>query len=219
VPAILPLSDRAEIAVVRWLQQQPGRPTWQADQAACEACPGLLTPEKKLVQAVLNSYGIQEREEDLPGAALAGGEGVWRLRPEDTPRLRRVELNDLRMLLLELGKRLGFRTWRKGDAIHWPGEPAYTFYVRASGVLGNLIFDPPSTQGQRVLVYPGGRAGLIDFKLRRDSRLAQAASAWLFVKFRHLRRLAEDPSLTRESFPSQIDLDPLSNADTQIRLF
>jgi hypothetical protein len=70
-----------------------------------------------------------------------------------------------------------------------------------------------------VLVYPGSRAGLIDFKLRANPRLNQAVEqGWLFVKFRLLRRLAEDSRLSRAALPGMFALDPLTKTDPQIQL-
>jgi hypothetical protein len=48
-------------------------------------------------------------------------------------------------------------------------------------------------------------------KLARDPRFQQAADdGWRFIKFRHVRRLAENLSLTRESFAELLELDPLT---------
>ncbi len=40
------------------------------------------------------------------------------------------------------------------------------------------------------LILPGGRAGLLAYKLERDPALRSMAERWRIVKFRHLRRLA-----------------------------
>jgi hypothetical protein len=71
-----------------------------------------------------------------------------------------------------------------------------------------------------VIVLPGSRARLAGFKLRRDARLPAALEqGWKLVKFRHLRRLAHDPTLTAESFAALLAGDPLENEDGQMTLF
>jgi hypothetical protein len=61
---------------------------------------------------------------------------------------------------------------------------------------------------------PGGRAGLVAFKLRRDPRLRAALTAgnWIIVKFRHIRRMAGDAHLTRATLEPALAGDPLEEA-------
>jgi len=57
------------------------------------------------------------------------------------------------------------------------------------------------------------------FKLHNDPRLNQAVEAgWRFVKFRLVRRLAEDPRLNRANLVAQLDQDPFNNKDPQMQL-
>jgi hypothetical protein len=70
-----------------------------------------------------------------------------------------------------------------------------------------------------LIVVPGGRAGLIGYKLQRDPRLQAAIEAgWRFLKFRHMRWLAENDNLERANLDEQLELDPLSNRDPQMPL-
>ncbi len=72
---------------------------------------------------------------------------------------------------------------------------------------------------RRLIVLPGGRAGLVEYKLRRDQRLrAVLGQGWRFVKFRQVRWLAENESLRRDNFEELLELDPLSNRDPQLPL-
>jgi hypothetical protein len=58
---------------------------------------------------------------------------------------------------------------------------------------------------------PGGRASLVEFKLRRDPRLraAMLAGGWQVLKFRHVRRMAGDAGLTRTTLEPALGADPL----------
>lgn len=214
-----PLADRVEMAVVRAVHRSPGCTAAEIDRAACEASPGLFTPDPDLVRAVLASYALP-LETPAEGDAR-DVEPRWELRPEDAPRRRRAELDEVRASLLAAGKRLEYRVSSTGTAVLWEsaGEPRYAFHVLASAVLGELFARAPEPGLRPVLVYPGGRASLIHYKLSSNPRLAAASGAWLFLKFRHLRRLLDDPGLSRAAFTSQVGLDPLVGDDPQMRLF
>ncbi len=209
-----PLADRVEMALVRWIQQHPGAAWEEIDQACCSAFPGVLTPDTDLVRACLDSYGEQQ-----PGFG-------WKLRQQDLPKTRREELGATRVELLDLGRRLGC-TVTKSDEKNLPltwteqtGGRQLCFFLTASAVIGEVILNCACPPAQSVLVCPGGRAGLIAYKIENNALLKlEIEKGWRFLKFRHLRRLIEDPFLTLDGFIHQLDLDPLTNQDPQLRMF
>jgi len=68
-------------------------------------------------------------------------------------------------------------------------------------------------------VLPGGRAGLIAEKSRRDPRLRDwLESGVRVIKFRHVRRLATEQALTREQLVSRLAIDPPERQDPQLPL-
>jgi hypothetical protein len=69
-----------------------------------------------------------------------------------------------------------------------------------------------------VLVLPGGRAGLLAYKLERDPDLKSLAEPWRMVKFRALRRLSGMTDLNRERFEEELAGDPIE-APEQMKLF
>ena len=97
-------------------------------------------------------------------------------------------------------------------------------------MLGNIVFPAqlprrfdleaaPEQAPNNWIVVPGGRAGLLSHKMRRDPRLENVIEAnWRFLKFRHLRWLAESETLGRENLNEQFSLDPLANRDPQMPL-
>ena len=142
--------------------------------------------------------------------------------------------------LHELGHRFGFDVWvapreqesaaglvpigRSGPdnpqdwapaSLVWQqeGQPAFAFAVSLHAMVYPWLSAPPEPLAncQRCVVLPGGRAELLDFKLRRCPwwRERLAWSGWDFVKFRHVRELAALPDLSLASFRARINLDPI----------
>jgi len=203
-----PLADRVEIALVNHLIKNPGCTLLEADIAMCAQFPGLLTPGRALILATLESYG--EQDED----------GGWHQRQNDTPTARRADLEEITQHLLELGERLGFEA-QEGPPLRWEqdGQFRRAFYVIASAILGEVLFQGDHPPAQSFVVLPGSRANLVMHKLHRDPRLREASEkGWRFLKFRQLRRLVESPMLTLQSFDEQVELDPLTYDEPQIML-
>jgi hypothetical protein len=199
------LSDRVEMAVVRYLQKNPNPLYLEVENEINPLFPGLLTPSKGLIYAILNSYA------DKDG-------GGWKLRAEDVSSARREELNNISALIETLGKRLEYKTRREDKFILWDenGKPAHSFYVLASALIGRALEVIPT---DAVIVIPGGRAALVAYKGQRDPALAAQTKNIRVVKYRLLRTLSEVPVLTRELFEEQIASDPVEKSDGQMIMF
>lgn len=203
--AELPFADQVEMAVVRFLRQNPGAPTQALLQSLYRNFPGLLAPPSALVQAILQSYAVESNG--------------WHLRDEDQSLARRTELQTMRALVRTVGLRLGYEVSAVDDApIAWleSGLAAHVFHVSASALLGKWADTPAA---QVALVIPGGRAGLIAYKCKRDPALREKTSGWRFLKYRHLRQIAELPLLTRETWPELLRSDPIEQQGGQMMLF
>jgi hypothetical protein len=226
-----PLADRLEVALVRALQEYSEVQLHEIDRALCREFPGLFTPELELVQQCLASYAEPIPLEPDNPADLE----QWRLRLAETPQHRRTDLVEMQLLLMQIGKRLGYKLVKsenKGlDATRPPiawqdhsGMTQYSFHLIASGVLGRIVLPGRRRReyagSQRgVIVLPGSRAGWVDFKLRRDPRLRNAVeNGWILVKFRHVRWLAENDNLSQENLEELLASDPLTNRDQQMPL-
>ena len=125
-----------------------------------------------------------------------------------------------------LGKKLGFKIKSQEDDIPqsiWLDEnetPRYILYLSASALLGKFLEEAKPSSAHRVILLPGGRANLVMFKLNRDPRLRKFFEhGWSFLKYRHARQLANSLSLTANSLESQLDFDPLTYSETQLRMF
>ena len=199
------LSDRVEMAIVKFLQKNKNALYLEVENELYPLFPGLLTPSKGLIYAILNSYA--ERED-----------GYWKLREEDISSARRDELNNISTLIETIGKRLEYKTRREDKLLIWDenGKPVRSFYVLASALIGRAL---ETSAVDTIIVIPGGRAALAAYKLQRDPALAARLKNVQVVKYRLLRTLSEVPILTRESFEEQIASDPVEKSSGQMMMF
>jgi hypothetical protein len=201
------LSDRVEMAVVSYLQKNPNALYLEIEADLNPRFPGLLTPSKGLIYAVLNSYAEKDS-------------GSWKLRVEDVSSARREELKTMYALIETIGGRLGYVTRREDKTLHWEenGISARTFYVLASALLTRALLNSAPAQ-RTVIVIPGGRAALAAYKQERDPSLAAQMKKHRLVKYRLLRSLPDLPILTRETFEEQIASDPVEKSAGQMMMF
>jgi hypothetical protein len=202
-----PLSDRVEIAIFRLLQESGGLKQIEVFESIYHRFSGFLIPDSRFVMNCLKSYAI-----------LDPGQEMWYLREEDRPEIREKDRAEISQLLFELGMRMGFRvsdeedpTWRDEA-----GQVQYRFRIQHTAELKNAL-----QEGLPSLTYviPGGRASLIMSKVRRDPRLGE----WLksgprILKFRHIRRLANETTLSRENLVQRFTIDPPEHHDPQLPL-
>lgn len=216
-PDISPLADEVEKEVVQHLlgAENPLQEA-ELERRVYTSFPGLLTPSAELIQACLASYA----KETPPGS------GRWIQDSQETPAARREDMEEMKELLEDLGRRLSFTVHTKAPRgnvglFTWQdsGEDRYTFFVSASGLLGKLILFEPEPPPNPWIVLPGSRAHLVVHKLSQNQPLAQKVEEnWGFLKYRHLRRLAGDESLTRDNIEERFRLDPLKYDAPQLPL-
>ncbi len=203
------LSDRIEIAIVTFLQKNPDSIYLEIEDDLYPQFPGLLTPSKGMIYAVLDSYAQRD------GA-------TWRLRPEDVAAARRNELNTITAMLEAVGKRLNYVTRKQDRNYLWEDgthNVIHAFHILASALIGRAMSETPHPPEKTIVVIPGGRAGLIQYKAGRDPSLAARMKNYRLVKYRLLRALFEVPVLTRETFEEQIASDPLERSKSQMMMF
>ncbi len=207
----IPLSDRVEMELVRYLLKNPGQSLLTIDSELCKAHPGLLTPAGELVDICLESYA-----EESPKNS-----DQWYVRRYDLPQSRRMALESIHQSLTKLAEKLNYRSEGERPLI-WldeNGKVVYVFYILAAATFGEIVISNPYPPELSVIVLPGSRANLALYKLKRNLYLQQLiAKGWRFVKFRHVYRLLENPLLDRANFPELISLDPLQDAKLQMRL-
>jgi hypothetical protein len=203
-----PLADRVEETILQLLQKKP---EWTREQLEAEIYTlytGPQTPEPELVNICINAYTITNLNNTLS------------LRPEDTPKTRRSELRESRNKIEQLGMQLGFSVARRLNSdIVWkePQKVPYLFRFTSTALLTSHLLNAARmhTSERRCLVLPGGRASLVALKLRRDPRLQQAIlrDHWVFIKFRHLRRMLAEIK-HRGEIDFYLGLDPIVEMDS-----
>ncbi len=208
------LSDRIEVAIVTFLQKNPDSIYLEIEDDLYPRFPGLLTPSKGMIYAVLTSYAEKDKS-------------AWKLRPEDVANARRNELNTIIAMIEAVGTRLKYTTRKDGKNYLWEttagdsggSKIVHAFYVLASALIGRAIAETPYPPEQAIIVIPGGRAGLVAYKAQRDPSLATRMKDCQLVKYRLLRTLFEVPVLTRETFEEQTASDPLEKSKSQMMMF
>ncbi len=232
-----PLADRLEMALVNALQEQAEVQLHEIDRRLCREFPGLFTPELELIQQCLESYAepVQGELEHPKDPDRPANLARWRLRQAEKPQRRRTDLAEMQLLLMQIGKRLGFRLVKADSRnvsgarppLVWQnqsGVTQYSFHLIASGILGRIVLPGSRRRGftggkPGVIVLPGSRAGWVEYKLRSDPRLRNAVeNGWLLVKFRHVRWLAQNDNLSQANLEELLAQDPLTNKDQQMQL-
>ena len=211
---IEPLADRVEIEVVKILLDQPVISFSEMDIRLCQVFSGLTPPEISLIQMCLLSYGHCDPPESK----------YWTINEGDLPKKRIKELDEISFLLSHLGKEMGYLTTidqkyhLKVEWIDEFGQETYRFYISASAILGKYLVPKDDISGRSILVIPGSRSNLIIHKLNKNQYLNQIIEQqWQFIKFRHVRRLAESINLIKENLDEQLSLDPLTYTKPQMR--
>lgn len=228
----VPLSDRIEKETFALLLDREKIDTHTLDALICQKFRGLFTPSQEVIIQCLESYA--EHDADDPE--------LWKIIPSNRAENRIQDENELNNVIVQLGERLGFKVisnlstpiLEKYQPILWlqPQEDhaRYVFFITTSAALYERIvaweqYCLTSSQPRvspnllKIFVIPGSRAKLILYKLSSNFALeAHLRSGWKFLKFRHLRGLMKDTSLTPQRFEELLEQDPLSNIDPQLQL-
>jgi len=209
-----PLCDRVEASAYEVLQKAHALTEHDFSQQVYAQFPGVLTPEPALVAACLRSLASEVSPDR------------WALRDQDLPEVRQAERQEIVEQLLLLGQRLGHRSaaWDVYDVAWFDGEEARSaFVVCWQATLGEALA-LASRLGSTTpyLVIPGGRAALLSYKLAHNplwQRTVEEAG-WHFIKYRHVRQLAEQPEVDEYALRAVVGLDPIAEKEpTQLPLF
>lgn len=214
------ITDNYETTLIKYLNDHPGCNVEEIDAAICESFPGLYTPDPEFIQVFLESYGEKD-----------GSVGnYWHLRAEDIPEERDKDLENAYSYIHLIAEHLNME-WidhkfnQVKTAISWVdrlGEFNFRFFPIVSATMGEMVFFSEQTSSRNFIVIPASRANMVIYKISRDPRLYKAFNPtlgnWRFLKFRHLRSLAENPLLNRENLEQFISLDPITYTTPQLRL-
>ena len=135
-------------------------------------------------------------------APIPNSSDHWKLNSGETPNSRQKMMwMKFQLYFIKLEVKPVFSP-QSGQPLLWIGqdnEPVYSFYCFASSVISRFVQQPQPVPLERcVLILPGSRSRLLEYKLQHNPYLAEAVfKGWRVVKFRHIRRLAERENLTR----------------------
>lgn len=210
----LTLSDRIELQSLQLLQERKAIDYFDLEDLLCKAFPGLTTPSSQLLDEILTSYA--DSVDNLRGS--------WNLKPQDTLQKRQNDLRDIKEIVSQIAKSMGFETivdnsltWIRSD-----GTPLYQFFPITTTIISQIINSRTGLPPNRsIILLPGSRSRLLSYKLLQNKHLSLAVEqGWRFVKFRYLHKLAEEKNLTLKRWESVLDLDPPSmDEPTQLSIF
>ncbi len=208
-----PLAERLETALLDLLRANPTPLDAEVQRTANLRCPGLLTPESELIDAVMAAYA--ERVSDSrPG---------WQLRPREEPQARAKDLQEIDDILGQLAARLDYTVQSSKEAVHWIGKTggvAHSFFPVLTTCVTPLLHLFNRVPGQKYFLIPASRSNLVTYRLKRDPNFQLlCGESWHFVKFRQIRNLKLDALLTRESFAQRVLEDPPEFQRAQLSLF
>jgi hypothetical protein len=201
------LSDRVECFILGKLRRLTQVDESEIINEVFEEFRGLISPDYRIIRACLVSYANE-----------TGVDGGWALNPDDEEQARVLDCDEVSVQLIQLGKRLDYEV-RSNGSIDWIENKriVYRYRVQASALMSRLF----STEDMvpLTIVLPGGRAGLVAEKQRHDPRLREVGQqASRILKFRHIRRLLAESTLTRQNFSERMKIDPPENQDPQLPL-
>jgi hypothetical protein len=116
---------------------------------------------------------------------------------------------------------LGYKTRREQKWILWEekGSVAIAIAVTASAIVLPIIAQHPAPSARSLLVLPGSRIALLDYKTLSNPDLAARLADLKIIRFRSWRSMAEAKILTRETFEEQLASDPVERAPGQMMMF
>jgi len=147
------------------------------------------------------------------------------LQPEEDQTSRDADLAEMRSILSACAERLGIVQEAEAESVVWKtpkGQISHHYFFTVTTVIAEFVLNLINGEHiKKVIIFPGSRSRLMDYRLNHDPRLESAAEQnWHFVKFRTLRRLVRQEHLTLELWNELLDSDPpLWDPPVQFQLF
>lgn len=200
-PETIPLSERIENEIIARLRKTESLSFLEIYKHICGKFPGMIAPASSLVKTILASYAD-------PSSVKPG---QWQLRPQDASDHRRQDIHAVIARLNMISQRLGYHQ-EHADTITWKdasSECRWIFFILPTTEISRIVRKQmPVAPDFRVLIIPGGRAELINYRLKHDASLLEKLTGWHLVKFRHIKLLAEREELNLQTWSNLLDADP-----------
>lgn len=211
----LPLSERVEQFVRQSLQNKKYISVNEIKEKIYAEFPGPLIPDEQLIHLCLESYADPHMA-DQSVFALADGE---------TEEARGKDISEIKLMLKNRGERFGLRVLVDDTRVIWIRESAEVLIqydiIPTAGLVKVVAGVPDQSAGRKIIVFPGSRSRLIEYRLRKDPRLAETIEkSWQFLKFRYLRWMDRRENLTLESWIDLLGGDPPAwDPPKQLKIF
>jgi len=196
-----PLADQIEISLIQYLQIDPIVSVLEIETIIDKKQPGILPASHDLIVKLLESYC-----DPVPGM-----EETWQLRKQETSNIRQADIRIMKNMLINIGNKIGMKVINNANVV-WETPDKnrnYHFFVTGSCILSRFISqDLLEKKPEIVIVYPGSRAELLSYKIKRDPIFAEQLTGFHLVKYRHLRNINDIPGLDLQTWEKLIDSDP-----------
>ena len=199
----LPLSERVEEQIHQLLLQRGALELLNIEKSICAQFPGSLTPEEELIHICLESYALPSTSNPL----------LYKLLPGETTGSRLKDLDEITRMLVSHGQFFGFKVNSEDNLISWldgNGKLAQCYHLTITAAICQTVLSRSGTgEVRQIIVFPGSRSRLLEYRLRMDPRLAEALeSGWQFLKFRYLRWMVTRENLDLKLWTSLLGGDP-----------
>ncbi|MGB9672853.1 MAG: hypothetical protein ACPL3P_01835 [Anaerolineales bacterium] len=203
---IVPISDKIELESLKFFQQNKTFTYAEFLEFIYHKFRGFATPAKQLLEICFSSY-----------SKLDPQRAIWEIRQEDEVEQRIKDLDEMKNLIYDLGKKLNVEVLVDRN-LSWKtpqGEIVNEWLVQSTGFVSEIFnHDDPI---KKYLVIPGSRVKLILFKLRHNPIANEIFQHnWKIVRFRQLRWIIEQPDVDFVHFEKLLNLDPLQDDTPQL---
>jgi len=201
--AQIPVSEQVELSIRNILIKKEPVVKNDLEKQVCRLFRGNLTPPAELIKLCLESYADPDQK----------AVHHFLLHPDEELKKRSLDLTEMRSLLTQCAQKIKVNEESNGGSITWKTQKnhiAYRFFIVDSCSISKIIQETPSDEGvSNVILFPGSRSRLLAYRLNYDPRLEAASEQnWYFVKFRTLRRLAQQENLTLDLWKEILISDP-----------
>ena len=210
-----PLSERVEKFIRNLLLKGEPIRNQELEKLLCDQFRGSHTPPTEIIRLCLESYA-DPTSKDVH---------CFLLQPEERLPKREAKIEEMRSILSACAEKLGIIQETSDESLVWKtpeGQISHHYFLIVTSSITEIVLSSTTDEGvKNVVIFPGSRSRLMDYRIKHDPRLEAAAEQnWHFVKFRTLRRLEQHEHLTLDLWNELLDSDPpLWDPPVQFQLF
>lgn len=198
-----PISERVESFIRNLLLIGEPIEIQDLERHVCSQFRGSNTPPAELIRLCVESYA-----DPISNAVHHNI-----LQPEENLIKRESDLSEMRSILSSCAEKLGIIQEKVAESILWKTPESHILYryfiIDTCSIVKFIMESSTDEEIKNVVIFPGSRSRLIAYRLKHDPRLESAAEQnWHFVKFRTLRRLAQQENLTHSLWNELLNSDP-----------